>query len=87
MTLIDIQNMDPCIFQDKKNPITGAQCRETFTNLKDTGYGKGVGEDEKHLRLTVTQSGNEKITSNRHRIRGHFFCQFRRFSLFNKLII
>ena len=30
-------------------------------NLKDTGYGKCVGEDEKHLRLTVTQTGNEKI--------------------------
>jgi single-stranded-DNA-specific exonuclease len=30
-------------------------------NLKDTGYGKCVGEDEKHLRLTVTQSGNEKL--------------------------
>jgi hypothetical protein len=33
VTLIDIQNMDPCIFLDKKNPITGAQCRETFTNF------------------------------------------------------
>lgn len=31
-------------------------------NLKDTGYGKRVGEDDKHLRLTVTQSGKEKIT-------------------------
>ena len=31
-------------------------------NLKDTGYGRCVGEDEKHLRLTVTQSGKEKIT-------------------------
>lgn len=30
-------------------------------NLKDTGYGKCVGEDEKHLRLTVTQSDKEKI--------------------------
>ncbi len=30
-------------------------------NLKDTGYGKCVGEDETHLRLTVTQSGKEKI--------------------------
>jgi hypothetical protein len=30
--------MDPCIFPDKKNPITGAQCRETFTNLKNTGF-------------------------------------------------
>jgi hypothetical protein len=33
VTLVDIQNMDPCIFPDKKNPITGDQCRETFTNL------------------------------------------------------
>jgi len=32
-------------------------------SLKDTGYGKGVGEDEKHLKLTLTQSGNEKISS------------------------
>jgi hypothetical protein len=38
VTLIDIQNMDPCIFPDKKNPITGAQCRETFVNLKNTGF-------------------------------------------------
>jgi len=30
-------------------------------NLRDTGYGRCVGEDEKHLRLTVTQSGNEKL--------------------------
>lgn len=30
-------------------------------NLKDTGYGKCVGEDDKHLRITVTQSGKEKI--------------------------
>jgi len=32
VTLIDIQNMDPCIFLDKKNPITKDTCRETFTN-------------------------------------------------------
>ncbi len=30
-------------------------------NLRDTGYGKCVGEDDNHLRLTVTQSGKEKI--------------------------
>ncbi|OUR91226.1 single-stranded-DNA-specific exonuclease RecJ [Flavobacteriales bacterium 34_180_T64] len=28
--------------------------------LKDTGYGKCVGEDDTHLRMTVTQSGVEK---------------------------
>ena len=30
-------------------------------NLKDTGYGKCVGEYDAHLRITVTQSGKEKI--------------------------
>lgn len=30
-------------------------------NLKDTGYGKCVGEDDKHLRITVTQSVKEKL--------------------------
>ena len=30
-------------------------------DLKDTGYGKCVGEDDKHLRVTVTQSGMEKV--------------------------
>jgi len=30
-------------------------------NIKDTGYGKCVGEDDKHLRVTVTQNGAEKI--------------------------
>jgi len=30
-------------------------------NIKDTGYGKCVGEDDKHLRITVTQTGREKL--------------------------
>lgn len=30
-------------------------------NLRDTGYGKCVGEDDKHLRITATQSGKEKL--------------------------
>ena len=34
VTLVDIKNMDPCIFKDKKNPLTGAPCRETFSNIK-----------------------------------------------------
>ncbi|NAS31022.1 single-stranded-DNA-specific exonuclease RecJ [Flavobacteriaceae bacterium R38] len=29
--------------------------------LKDTGYGKGVGEGEKHLKVNVTQSGSPAI--------------------------
>ncbi|NNL09695.1 MAG: single-stranded-DNA-specific exonuclease RecJ [Croceitalea sp.] len=30
-------------------------------NVQDTGYGKGVGEEEKHLKLTVTQKGSKPI--------------------------
>ena len=30
VTLVDIKNMDPCNFPNKKNPVTKAQCRETF---------------------------------------------------------
>jgi hypothetical protein len=30
VTLADIQNMDPCIFPNGKNPVTGDRCRETF---------------------------------------------------------
>jgi hypothetical protein len=32
VTLVDIQNMDPCSFTDKKNPLNGQTCKETFTN-------------------------------------------------------
>jgi len=32
-------------------------------DLKDTGYGKCVGEDDKHIRATVTQNDHSKITS------------------------
>ena len=30
LTLSDITNMDPCSFSDRKNPISGDRCRETF---------------------------------------------------------
>ena len=32
VSLADIQNMDPCIFPDKKNPVSGIKCREAFQN-------------------------------------------------------
>jgi hypothetical protein len=34
VTLADIQSMDPCIFSNKKNPVNGKNCRETFQNLQ-----------------------------------------------------
>ncbi|VAV84599.1 Single-stranded-DNA-specific exonuclease RecJ [hydrothermal vent metagenome] len=32
-------------------------------NLKDTGFGKCVGEDRNHLRITATQNGNDKLVA------------------------
>ena len=36
VTLTDIKSMDPCTFPNRKNPVTGASCQETF----QTGVGK-----------------------------------------------
>jgi hypothetical protein len=35
LTTVDIQNMDPCNFPSRKNPVTGDPCRETFKNPPD----------------------------------------------------
>jgi hypothetical protein len=35
VTTIDVNNMDPCAFSDKKNPNNGAKCIETFSNIKN----------------------------------------------------
>ena len=35
VTTVDLQNMDPCNFPNRKNPITRAPCRETFKNPPD----------------------------------------------------
>jgi len=32
VTLVDIQNMDPCSFSNGTNPVTGRKCKETFEN-------------------------------------------------------
>lgn len=32
VTLVDISNMDPCSFSDKKNPQSGAKCKESFSS-------------------------------------------------------
>jgi len=35
VTLIDIQNMDPCSFSNQKNPITGSTCKQAFKGYDD----------------------------------------------------
>jgi hypothetical protein len=32
---VDLQNMDPCVFSDRKNPISGQPCRETFASNEE----------------------------------------------------
>jgi hypothetical protein len=36
VTLIDIQNMDPCSFQNGKNPVTGNSCKQAFQNMSQS---------------------------------------------------
>jgi hypothetical protein len=38
VTTVDLRNMDPCVFKDKKNPITKQKCKETFENLDESEY-------------------------------------------------
>ena len=35
---MDIENMDPCIFPNKKNPLNGDKCKESFSNLTEPCY-------------------------------------------------
>lgn len=39
VTMIDLQNMDPCIFNNKVNIVTGEKCKTAFTNMnKKSSY-------------------------------------------------
>lgn len=62
---IDLNNITPKFYRILKQlePFGPGNMTPVFMtgNLKDTGYGKCVGEDDKHLRLTVTQNGSDKL--------------------------
>ncbi len=38
VTLSDISNMDPCSFPNKKNPVTGVKCKESFQPNMDSSF-------------------------------------------------
>jgi len=38
VTLADITCMDPCSFPDKKNPVSGLKCRETFQGMNGSTF-------------------------------------------------
>ena len=62
---IDLSDINPKFYRILKQfaPFGPGNMTPIFMteNLKDTGYGKCVGEDDKHLRITVTQPKADKI--------------------------
>jgi hypothetical protein len=42
VSLVDIGNMDPCIFPNKTNPVSKQNCKETFTNYRNKKEKKDV---------------------------------------------
>jgi hypothetical protein len=38
VTTVDLQNMDPCTFRNKVNPVTKIKCRQGFTSMQPYGY-------------------------------------------------
>jgi len=63
--LISLDNITPKLMRILKQfaPFGPGNMAAVFMaeNLKDTGYAKGVGEGEKHLKLAVTQNGSRSI--------------------------
>lgn len=58
LALVDVVDMNPCLFQDKTNPASGAVCQESFTKMNNTdnsendntgsyssSYGSGTGSE------------------------------------------
>ena len=62
---INLNNITPKFYRILKQlaPFGPGNMTPVFIteNLKDTGYGKCVGEDDKHLRVTLTQNNSDKI--------------------------
>lgn len=42
VALMDIKNMDPCVFSNKRNPITNKGCKETFSEYNTMGQNGDV---------------------------------------------
>lgn len=62
---IELNQITPKLMRILKQfaPFGPGNMTPTFMaeNVQDTGYGKGVGEDEKHLKLSLTQKGSKPI--------------------------
>jgi hypothetical protein len=61
VTVVDLQNMDPCNFQNGKNPITGQPCRQAFTNPTNNDKNESNNNNDnnkknKHTKTVETMS-------------------------------
>jgi hypothetical protein len=43
VSIADLQNMDPCNFLNKVNPVTKAKCRQGFANMEPSNL---ISEDD-----------------------------------------
>ena len=60
VTTVDIQNMDPCSFPDRKNPVNGRVCKETFV-----GGMEGYGGMERQRRAQRMMGAKAKIKNSK----------------------
>ncbi|MGV8813666.1 MAG: single-stranded-DNA-specific exonuclease RecJ [Gelidibacter sp.] len=64
---IDLKDITPKFYRILKQfaPFGPGNMAPVFMteNLQDTGYGKCVGEDDKHLRVTVQQNNSDRIVA------------------------
>ncbi len=64
---IDLKDITPKFYRILKQfaPFGPGNMAPVFMteNLRDTGYGKCVGEDDKHLRVTVLQKNSDRIVA------------------------
>jgi hypothetical protein len=55
VTLVDIQNMNPCTFSNGKNPISGKSCRQAFQNISLTQAQSQINDDDYENQIKLPQ--------------------------------
>jgi len=58
VTTVDLQNMDPCTFLNRVNPVTKLKCRQGFTSMQPYGYLLHE-EEEDDIRSQSSDSTND----------------------------
>jgi len=64
VTTVDLQNMDPCTFLNKVNPVTKLKCRQGFTSMQPYGYLLHEEEDDEDTRSQSSESSDSSSGSS-----------------------